>query len=328
MIYKKVAKIKEEISAVGIGCWNMGGDWDSCEEQNSIDIIHAAMDLGINFFDVAPVYGWGVSETVLGKALAQDNRRSKVIIASKGGLLWNDKHETTNNLSKASLLKEIDESLRRLQTDYIDIYQMHWPDPSVPLEETAEALQIMKDSGKIRYVGLSNFAQSDVEKMMTMISVDCQQSLYNMLERNPASYHGIPLDYRTEDEVLPTVRKYGQAFLPYSPFFQGLLAGKFLKGIDFSSHDIRNANPKLVGKNFTVYLEAARKIKALADEINRPMNELALNWLRQKPEVTSIIGGASTVQQLQDNICCTTWEITDEQMQKINEILVPFKSMG
>ena len=328
MIYKRVPRINEEISVIGIGCWNMGGDWDGAEEKNSIGIIHAAIDLGINFFDVAPVYGWGVSETVLGKALKEGGRREKVLIASKGGLLWNEQHQTTNNLSKKSLLCEIDESLRRLQTDYIDIYQMHWPDPSVSLEETAEALTIMKQSGKIRYVGLSNFAQSDVETMMQMIGVDCQQSLYNMLERNPDCYHGIPLVYRTEAEVLPMVQKHGQAFLPYSPLFQGLLAGKFLNGTDFSAQDIRNANPKLAGDQFQTYVGAARQIQALANEMGRPMNEVALNWLRQKPEVTCIIGGASNTKQLENNIRCTEWDISETEMAKLNEILVPFETMG
>lgn len=249
-----------------------------------------------------------------------------MIIASKGGLRWNDAHKTTNNLSKASLLKEIDQSLTRLQTDHIDIYQMHWPDPDVPLEETADALRTMKESGKIRYVGLSNFSQKAVEEMMTYIDVECQQSLYNMLERNTTYYHGIPLDYKTEDEVLPNVRKFGQAFLPYSPLFQGLLAGKFLDGVDFSSKDIRNENPKLVGEQFKNYVDIARKIKKFADEIGKPMNELALNWLRQKPEVTSIIGGASSLAQLEGNIHCITWDISEDEMRKINEIIEPLKN--
>ena len=215
----------------------------------------------------------------------------------------------------------------RLQTDHIDIYQMHWPDPNLPLEETAEALNIMKKAGKIRYVGLSNFAQKDVEKMMEYISVDCQQSLYNMLERNPATYHGIPLDYRTEKEVFPVVKKYGQAFLPYSPLMQGLLAGKFLDGMTISNHDIRNENPKFSGETFKVYQEGARKLKAFADEIGRPMNEMTLNWTRQREEVTSIIGGASSLEQLKHNIHCTEWNLTDEEIAKINEILVPFENM-
>lgn len=325
MLYKKVEKINEPISAIGIGCWNFGGDWDNSEEQKSIDIVHAAIDQGINFFDVAPVYGWGTSEKILGKAL-KGGKRERVIIASKGGLLWNEEHKTTNNLSKKSLLKEIDDSLNRLQTDYIDIYQMHWPDPNVPLEETAQALEQMKKAGKIRYVGLSNFSQKDVEKMMTMIDVHCQQSLYNMLERNTDSYHEIPLDYKTEKDVLPMVRKHGQAFLPYSPLFQGLLAGKFTKGRNFSEHDIRNANPKLKGDDFEIYYSASLELQNIADDIGHPMNELALNWLRQKPEVTSIIGGVSSVSQLDKNINCITWDIDEETMIRINEVLKPFEN--
>ena len=326
MIYKKVAKIEEEISAIGIGCWNFG-DWDSTEDNNSAKIVCTAVDMGINFFDVAPVYGWGHSEKVLGKVLKENGLRNKVLIASKGGLLWNEAHETTNNLSKKSLLKEIDDTLTRLQTDHVDIYQMHWPDPNVPLEETAEALEEMKKAGKIRYVGLSNFAQADVDKMMEYTDVHCQQSLYNMLERNPVSYHSIPLDYLTEKEVLPNVKKHGQAFLPYSPLFQGLLAGKFNSGVNFSEHDIRNANPKLVGPDFEKYFNAAKQLKDLADKYNKPMNEIALNWLRQKEEVTSIIGGASSVKQLENNIHCTTWDIDDEMMKEIEIIIEPFENL-
>ena len=204
---------------------------------------------------------------------------------------------------------------------------MHWPDPNVPLEETAEALTILKQAGKIRYVGLSNFSAADVETMMSYISVDCQQGLYNMLERNPQTYHGIPLEYKTEAEILPQVKKYGQAYLPYSPLFQGLLAGKFLNGIDFSANDIRNANPKLSGEQFEVYRAGAQKIKDFADAIGRPMNEVALNWLRQKEEITSIIGGASSIAQLEKNIHCTSWDLTQEELKQLDLILAPFENM-
>ena len=324
MIYKKVKLISEEISAIGIGTWNFGGDWDNSSDSNSIDIVHGAIDMGVNFFDVAPVYGWGASEVVLGRALK--GKRDKVLIASKGGLLWNDAHQTTNNLSQKSLLQEVDESLLRLETDYIDIYQLHWPDPNVSLEETAEALNIMRKAGKIRYVGLSNFSQKDVETMMTYTSVECQQGLYNMLERNPASYHGIPLDYRTEDEVLPNVAKWGQAYLPYSPMFQGLLSGSFFQGENFSKNDIRNNNPKLVGEGLIRYLDAVELIREMANDIQKPMFQVALNWLRQKPEVTSIIGGVSGVGQLKENIASCDWDIDAETMARLDKITDPFRN--
>ena len=322
MIYKKVSKVKEEISAIGLGCWNFGGDWDGFDEQKYINIVHAALDGGINLFDVAPVYGWNLSEKILGKALK--GRRDKAIIASKGGLLWNESRVTRNDLSKESLLKEVDESLIRLQTDYIDIYQMHWPDPNVSLEETADALNIMRQAGKIKYVGLSNFAQKDVIEMMKYTDVECQQSLYNMLERNTSSYHGIPLEYACEDEVLPNVLKWGQVFLPYSPLFQGLLTGKFSRGNNFSKDDIRNANPKLAGDALDKYLSAADEIKQVADEIGRPMAQLALNWLRQNPAVTSIISGASSVKQLESNIESCSWDLDEETLKKLDTITKPF----
>lgn len=326
MIYKKVGKIEEELSAIGIGCWNFGGDWDSSEENNSINIVHAAIDAGINLFDIAPVYGFGNSERILGKAL-KGGKREKVTIASKCGLLWNEKHETTNNLTKASILKEIDQSLERLQTDYIDIYQLHWPDHNTPIEETVSALEEIKKAGKIRYIGLTNFSQKDVETFMSMIEINTQQSLYNMFERNTDSYHNIPLEYKTEKEVLPMVRKYGQAFLPYSPLFQGLLTGRFTKGKNFSERDIRNANPKLSGDAFDVYYEGTLKLGEFAKKIERPLNEIALNWLRQKEEVTSIIGGASTISQLEKNIHSTTWELTQQDLEEIEIIIKPFENL-
>lgn len=327
MLFKKVGKIKEEISVIGLGCWNFGGDWDNMSDEKAIELVHAAIDRGINLFDVAPVYGFTHAEKVLGEALKRKGARDKVIIASKGGLLWDENKVTRNDLSKESLLWEIDQSLERLQTDYIDIYQLHWPDPNVPLKETAEALKEMLDAGKIKYVGLSNFSQKDVEEMMTYVDVHAQQSLYNMFERNTDSYHGIPLEYRTEKEVLVNVKKHGQAFLPYSPLFQGLLTGKFKKGHNFSETDIRNENPKLVGPQLDVYLEGADKLRVIADEIGRPMNELAFNWLRQNPEVTSIIAGVSSLEQLESNLKCLEWDIDEETMVRINEVLKPFENL-
>jgi len=326
MIYKKVDKIKEEISAIGIGCWNFGGDWDNHSEEGDIKIIHAAIDNGINLFDVAPVYGWHRAERVLGKAL-KGGKREKVLIASKCGLVWDENHVTANDLSRKNILREIDESLERLQTDYIDIYQLHWPDPKTPIEETVSALEEIKKAGKIRYIGLSNFSQKDVETFMSMIEINCQQGLYNMLERNTSSYHNIPLPYKTEKEMLVTVKKYGQAFLPYSPLMQGLLAGRFAGRRKFSKKDIRNENPKFFGETFEKYYKAYEELQALADEMGHPINELSLNWLRQKPEVTSIINGVSSIEQLQSNLNSLSWDISDEYMAKIETIIAPFENI-
>lgn len=326
MIYKKVKRIDEKISAIGIGCWNFGGDWDTSNDDNAIAIVHAAINSGVNLFDVAPVYGWHHAERVLGKAL-KGGLREKVVIASKCGLVWNEKHETVNDLSRKNILREIDESLERLQTDYIDIYQLHWPDPKTPIEETAKVLDEIKKAGKIRHIGLSNFSQADMETFMTMVDIDEQQGLYNMFERNTDSYHNIPLAYKTEKEMLPNVHKYGQAFLPYSPLFQGLLAGKFKNGINFSARDIRNENPKFSKDRFEVYYEGYKRVQAIADEMEKPIAQVAINWLRQKEDVTSIINGVSSLSQLEKNVSAMEWDISDEYMAKLNAAIAEFEDM-
>lgn len=326
MIYKKADKLEEELSAIGLGCWNFGGEWDSSEENSSISIVHAGMDSGINLFDVAPVYGFGNSERILGKAL-KGGKREKILIASKCGLLWNEKHVTRNDLSKASILREIDQSLERLQTDYIDIYQLHWPDHNTPIEETVSALEEIKKAGKIRYIGLTNFSQKDVETFTSIIEINTQQSLYNMFERNTDRYHNILLEYKTEKEVLPMVKKHGQAFFPYSPLFQGLLTGRFAESNNFSVNDIRNANPKLSGELYKDYYKGTLVLAEFAKKIERPLNEIALSWLRQKKEVTSIIGGASSISQLEKNIHSTTWNLTQKELEEIETIIKPFENL-
>lgn len=325
MKYKKVQRMQEEISEIGLGCWSFGGDWDESDDNNTEQIVLAAVEAGINLFDVAPVYGFGHSETVLGNVLKKHHLRDRVLIASKCGLLWNEKRETRNNLTKESILWEIEQSLIRLQTDTIDIYQLHWPDPNTPLEETASALKEIQASGKIRYIGLSNFSQKDVAKFEEHLQVHTQQSLYNMLERNTSHYHRIPLAYQTERDVLPYVREHGQAFFPYSPLFQGLLTGAFTMGQNFSGADIRNQNPKFGRAAFNPYYEAAGALKDFSASIGKPMVEVALNWLRQKPEVTSIISGAGNTEQLLGNLNCLEWELTTEMLASINKIIVPLE---
>lgn len=326
MIYKKVKMIEEEISAIGIGCWNFGGDWDGYNESDSINLVHAAIDSGINLFDVAPVYGYGNSEKILGKSL-KHGKREKVLVASKCGLTWNSKHETSNNLTRKNILREIDESLIRLQTDYIDIYQLHWPDHNTPIEETVSALEEIKRAGKIRYIGLTNFSKKDIEKFMSMIEINSQQSLYNMFERNTDSYHNIPLEYKTEDEILPLVKEYGQAFFPYSPLFQGLLVGRFLEKGKFSEKDIRTANPKLSGEAFQTYQSGVVDLNEFAKDLAKPLNEIVINWLRQKEEITSIISGVSSIAQLEKNIHSTRWNLREDELKEINKIIEPFKNM-
>ncbi len=327
MIYKNVKNIEKKISAIGIGCWAFSGPgvWDSYSDEKSLETLQASIDLGVNFFDVAPVYGRGYAEKVLGNAIKGYVDRDTIVIASKCGLTWdkNNPKEVFNDLSRNSILREIDESLDRLQTSYIDIYQLHWPDPKTPLEETMLTLKELKEIGKIRHIGVSNFTMEQIQNSEKYDVIDSYQGLYNLLEKNPSTYHGIPLGYRSGDEIMPYVKEKGMAFLPYSPLMQGVLCGKFKRDNNFSADDIRNENPKLVGTEFHKYYDIVEELKKYGKEINRTVLDMAFNWLVQDDKVTCVIGGASSKDQIQQNIDTIENPLSAEQIQKINEITKP-----
>ena len=210
MIYKKVKRIDEKISAIGIGCWNFGGDWDTSNDDNAIAIVHAAIDSGVNLFDVAPVYGWHHAERVLGKAL-KGGLREKVVIASKCGLVWNEKHETVNDLSRKNILREIDESLERLQTDYIDIYQFHNPEFCPKPGDGSGLYECMleaKAQGKIRHIGITNHRLSVAHEAI-------DSGLYETLQ--------FPFSYLSGEKELELVKKCEAADM-------GFIAMKALSG--------------------------------------------------------------------------------------------------
>lgn len=327
MKYKKVKRIKEELSVIGFGCWGISGEnvWNNCNDDDSIRAIHCAIDLGINFFDVAPVYGFGHAEEVLGKAL-KDVNREKLIIASKCGFVWEEGIKNVHKeLSYKSILKEIDDTLRRLNMDYIDIYQLHWPDHNTQIEESMEAILKIKEAGKIRYVGVSNFPVSLTERAEKCVEIASQQGLYNMLERNAKTYYNHVLEYRTEKELLPYTKENGQAFLPYSPLLQGLLTGSFKRNDNYNEKDIRNHNIKLNGNLFERYYEASLKLEKIASDINVPLNQVALQWLIQKDEVTTVLTGALNEEQIVSNAKACEVELKEDTLKKINEVILDFE---
>lgn len=319
MKYKKVDKIDEKLSVIGFGSWGISGPefWEGTSDESSIRTIHRAIEYGVNFFDVAPVYGFGHAEEVLGKAVK--GFRNQVFIATKCGLIWDDEKRITNNLKPESIFKEIEDSLRRLQTDYIDLYQLHWPDPNTDIEETMDAMLELKKSGKIRYIGLSNFSIAEAKRAMQKAEISSMQGLYNMLERNAESYHNIPLEYRTESEILPFCIENGLAFFPYSPLLQGLLTGKFTGNESFE--DVRAANPNLSGERFKKFINVVKRLNVIADKINKPLSQIALNWLIRNEAVTSVIAGAQNVQHLEENIGVVTWEMDDALYYEIEQII-------
>lgn len=313
MDYKQFKLVEDKLSVLGLGTWQFAGkgDWPSFEKKDAIAITHEAIDAGINFIDTAPVYGLGHSESVVGEALK--GKRDKVFLATKCGLVWDDQNRVTNNLTAESLYKEIDESLRRLQVDHVDLYQIHWPDPNTDIKETMEALERIKKQGKIRYIGVCNYSIDMMKEGMDVAEIVSHQGLYNLLEQNSDSYHNIPLQYRVRESLLDFLDDNGQFFLPYSPLMQGLLAGKtsFSKGASSN-------NPELQDVKLEKHLATVDEIKKLT---SHSIQEIALNWLIAQKTVGPVIAGCTKREHLKSNLKALEWTMDSNLMDKIDSLV-------
>jgi aryl-alcohol dehydrogenase-like predicted oxidoreductase len=217
---RKLGNTELEITAIGFGAWAIGGGdyafgWGSQDDGESIQAIHKALDLGVNWIDTAPVYGLGRSEEVVAQALK--GLRGEVIVATKCGMVWNEQREISSNLKAESVRKEAEDSLRRLQTDYIDLYQIHWPKPDEDIEEAWEAMSDLVDEGKVRYAAVSNFSAEQMERIGPIHPVASLQPPYSMLRRD------------IEADILPYCKDMNIGVVVYSPLQNGLLTGKFTK---------------------------------------------------------------------------------------------------
>src|SRR5436309_10587821 len=227
-----------KVSPVAIGTWAIGGwMWGGTDEAESIATIRAAFEHGINIVDTAPVYGFGRSEEIVGKAIAEGRLRSDVLIATKAGLQW-DAGKVSRNASRARIMAEVEDSLRRLRTDYIDIYQVHWPDPLVTIEETAEAMHALFEQGKIRAIGVSNFSVLQMERFRGVAPLHVLQPPYNLFER------GI------EADILPYCRKNKISTFGYGALCRGLLSGRMRPDSKFEGDDLRRTDPKFQQPRF------------------------------------------------------------------------------
>lgn len=322
MLYKSTSNFPEKISAMGFGCWSVASyNWSGGETDVAVKAIEISIEEGVDFFDVAPVYGYGDSEILLGKALK--GHRNHVLVATKCGLLWNEKDGPTRNcLTKESIIHEVDCSLKRLDMDYVDLLQMHWPDPAAPLEESMDAMADLIRQGKIRYVGLSNFSLEDLKKANSIIPIASYQGLYNLFDRNSGSYCDIPLVYKAEEEILPFCRDNGIAFIPYSPACQGLLTGRYYRDRDkdLNPSDMRLTNPELVGESLNAKMDKVEKLGVLAEKTGYSMAGLSLGWLVSKPEVTTVIVGSRTPEYAVENARIGAGALPDEIIKEIEKI--------
>jgi aryl-alcohol dehydrogenase-like predicted oxidoreductase len=299
-----------KVSPIGLGTWAIGGwMWGGTDEAEAIRTIHEAIDRGITLIDTAPVYGFGRSEEIVGKALAEGGRRKRVTIATKVGLDWKD-GQPFRNASKARIHKEIEDSLRRLRTDVIDVYQVHWPDPNVPIEETAAAMADLQRAGKIRAIGVSNFSSAQIEAFRKVARVHTVQPPYNLFER------------AIENDVLPYCRDRNIVTFAYGPLCRGLLSGRMTAQTHFAGDDLRKNDPKFQAPRFAQYLRAVERLDRFAQEnYGRRVIHLALRWVLDRQASMHALWGARRPQQLDPITGLSGWHIDTSAMAEIDRIL-------
>ena len=309
MEFAGIAGTPLKVSRIAIGTWAIGGwMWGGSDESESVSAIHAALERGINVVDTAPVYGFGRSEEIVGKALAERGLRSRAIIATKVGLEWRD-GKVFRNASRDRIMRELEDSLRRLRTDYIDIYQVHWPDPLVPIEETAETMGALYRQGKIRAIGVSNFSVGQMERFRRVAPLHVLQSPYNLFER------GI------EAEILPYCRRNDIAMLGYGALCRGLLSGKMRSDTAFSGDDLRRTDPKFRQPRFAHYLAAVQRLDRLARvRYGKQVIHLAVRWMLDQG-ISVALWGARRSDQLQPAAEVAGWSLDAAARGGIDRIL-------
>jgi len=309
MEFAKIVGTDLIVSRIGLGTWAIGGwMWGGSEEAESIKTIQAAADRGITLIDTAPVYGFGRSEEIVGKALA-GGLRERVLIATKAGLDWRD-GQPFRNAGRERILAEVEQSLRRLRTDYIDIYQVHWPDPLTPIEECAEAMLALFRQGKIRAIGVSNFSRPQMEEFRKVAPIHTVQPPYNLFERE------------AEKEVLPYCLRHGIATLAYGPICRGLLSGRMKLDTCFDGDDQRHTDPKFLPPRYGQYLRAVEALDHFAqDNFGKRVMHLALRWALDQPGVSVALMGARHPSQLEPLSEVMGWSFNNDAMAEINRII-------
>lgn len=307
MEYTQIGDLKK-VSRIGLGTWAIGGwMWGGTEEQESIATIHAALDRGINLIDTAPVYGFGRSEEIVGKALAQGDYRERAVLATKVGLNWND-GKVFRDSRPERIEQEVEDSLRRLQTDVIDLYQVHWPDPLVPIEDTANTLLKLKQAGKIRAIGVSNYSPEELKAFAGVTALDSNQPPYNLFER------GI------EGDVKPACEELGVALVTYGALCRGLLSGKMSSEREFVGDDLRQYDPKFKQPRFDQYLRAVERLEEIAQRYARNVLHLAVRWVLDMGANVAL-WGARNPEQLDPVARVDGWRLDAAALKEIDAIL-------
>ena len=325
MEYRQLGASDLKLSAITYGAFAIGGSmWGGNEKQDSINAVHASLDNGVTSLDTAPFYGFGLSETLIGEAI-KGKDRSKIQILSKFGLIWDksnngkgeyffDASDDQGNpvpiykfASKANIIKEVEESLKRLGTDYIDLLQIHWPDATTPIAETMETMELLISQGKIKAAGVCNYDLAQLETAEESVKLASNQVSYSMLNR------GI------EKEIVPYALENNISIIAYSPLERGLLTGKYFKDAKLKTEDHRNG---YFGQFKLNEVEAfMNQIRPIAESKNATLSQLVLRWTTQQPGITVVLAGARNAKQALENAGAMDIQISASELDFINHNL-------
>ena len=310
MEYTRLGHTDLHVSRLAFGTWAFGGDWGPVDIGEGKAAIRKALDLGINFFDTAQAYGFGASEQMLGEALRSEiaSRRHEVVLATKGGLRRVG-DQTVRDSSPAWLRQGLEDSLRALGTDVIDVYQIHWPDPNTPFEETARVMDAFVKEGKIRYVGVSNFDARQMADFEVTREIATLQPPYHLFRRD------------IEDSILPYALKHGIGVLIYGPLAHGLLTGKFTPRTVLRADDWRSKNALFQGDVLRQNLDVVADLERFAEQREFPVGQLAIAWTLANPAVDVAIVGARTARQIEQTAPAVQVHLTTADLAEIERIM-------
>ena len=308
MEYKSLGTSGIQVSEVCLGTWVIGGiGWGHVDDDESIAAIRAALDVGMTFIDTAHVYGLGHSEEIIGQAL--EGRRQEAIITTKVHGHWNEKGERWVDCSYDGIMQAVQAGLKRLRTDYIDVYLMHNYDPNTPISESMRALEKLLQDGVIRAVGVSRYNLEQLEEAQSCIQLHAVQYPLNMIRRGEIS------------PLLPFCREHNIGVMAYAPLAKGLLTGKFSADTTFAPDDTRSKNAMFQGDAFRERLEAVAKLEPIAARHGVTLAQLAINWNLCQPGVTAALVGARNQRQVKDNAGGSGWRLTPEDLAEIESIV-------
>lgn len=302
------------LTVIGFGAWAIGGGgwkfgWGPQDDSESVEAIHRALDLGVNWIDTAAVYGLGHSEEIVGRAIKGRSRRP--MIATKCGLVRGDRGDISNVLKRESIRREVEGSLQRLGIDAIDLYQIHWPDPDPDIEEGWETLLRLKEEGKVRYAGVSNFGVAQMKRIRKKGRIASLQLPYSLLRRG------------AEEDLLPFCGKNKIGVVVYSPMQKGLLTGKMtperVKG--FPADDHRRQDPQFMEPLLDINLEFVKKLEILAKDCGKTPAQLSIAWVLRRPEIAAAIVGARRPSQVEETVLAGDWILSPEEIRTIDTLL-------